>query len=101
MQNNHVRRAGVLVAPPAFLVLFTVAGQVALAHEGHAALPTKGATVQGEQLLLSDAAAKAIGMTLAKVELRDLSQRIVVNARTELPWRQQAVVASLVPGRIT
>jgi cobalt-zinc-cadmium efflux system membrane fusion protein len=101
MLSNHLRRAGALLAPPAFVALFIVARQVALAHEGHAALPTKGATVQGEQLLLSDAAAKAIGMTLAKVELKDLSQVVAVNARTELPWRQQAVATSLVPGRIT
>ncbi len=100
MKTNPNPRVGAYVAPPVLIVLLVLASRQALAHEGHAALPTKGATVQGDQLLLSSGAAKAIGMTLAKVELKDLSRHITVNAHVELPWHQQAVVTSLVSGRI-
>ena len=45
----------------AVLLLLGMRGDVH-AHEGHAALPTKGATVVGDQLLLSAGARKAIGL---------------------------------------
>lgn len=70
------------------------------AHEGHAALPTKGATVQGNQLLISAKALKAIGVECAKVTLGDLRQVVRARARVELPWYQNAMIATVVPGRI-
>lgn len=70
------------------------------AHENHAPLPTKGVTVAGNNLLLSDKARQAIGLTTAKVALRDLHRTVEVNARVELPWNQQAMISSLVPGKI-
>lgn len=72
----------------------------AAAHEGHAALPTKGATVQGNQLLLSAKARQALGLETAKVALGDLRRVIRARARVELPWSQQAMITTLVPGRI-
>ena len=39
----------------------------ALAHENHAPLPTKGVTVAGNNVLLSDKARVAIGLTTAKI----------------------------------
>lgn len=71
------------------------------AHEGHAALPTKGATVDGDQLLLSAGARKAIGLQLAKVTLADMKKTVTANARVEIPWSNHAFVTSLLPGRIT
>ena len=70
------------------------------AHEGHAALPTKGAAVVGDQLLLSEGARKAIGLETAKVTLTDMRRIVWANARVETPWRQQTMVTTLVPGRI-
>ncbi|MHC4405903.1 MAG: efflux RND transporter periplasmic adaptor subunit [Planctomycetota bacterium] len=72
----------------------------AFAHENHAPLPTKGVTVAGNNVLLSDKARVAIGLTTAKVTFADLHRTVEVNARVELPWRQQAMIASLVPGKI-
>ncbi len=72
----------------------------AFAHENHAPLPTKGVTVAGNNVLLSDKAREAIGLTTAKVTFGDLHRIVEVNARVELPWNQQAMITSLVPGKI-
>jgi len=72
----------------------------ATAHEGHAALPSTGATIDGDQLLLSQAARDAIGMQTGKVSLADLHDVLRLNARVELPWKQHAMVTTLIPGRI-
>ena len=65
------------------------------AHDGHAPLPTKGATVQGNQLLLSERARKAIGVTTAKVTLADLRKVVEAQCQVRLPWHQQAHVSAL------
>ena len=72
----------------------------AFAHEDHAPLPTKGVTIAGNNVLLSDKAREAIGLTTMKVTLGDLHRTVEVNARVELPWKQQAMITSLVPGKI-
>ena len=70
------------------------------AHENHAPLPTKGVTIAGDTIMLSDKAREAIGLTTAKVELGDIHRTVTVNARVELPWHAQAMITSLVPGKI-
>jgi len=70
------------------------------AHEGHAPLPSNGATLDGRMLLVSEAAVKAIDMRLAKIQLGDVRDSLRVNARIELPFHQQAKVATLMSGRI-
>ena len=70
------------------------------AHEDHAPLPTKGVTVAGNNILLSEKARKAIGLTTVEITFGDLHRTVEVNARAELPWNQQAMITSLVPGRI-
>ncbi len=72
----------------------------AAAHEGHAALPSKGATVQGNHLMVTAKALRSLGVELEKVTLRDLRRVVRARARVELPWYQQAMIASLVPGRV-
>ena len=74
--------------------------KLAYAHEGHAALPTKGLTVDGNQLLLSEGARKVIDLQTEKVYLDDIQRVVTCNARVELSWRQQAIVTTQVPGRI-
>lgn len=101
----HVRRFPRRVSRCVVLVaLATSAGvwdaPAAVAHEGHAALPSKGATVSGNQLLLSAPARRAIGVKTAKITLGDFERVLRVNARVELPWSQQAMVTTLVPGKI-
>ena len=72
----------------------------AIAHENHAPLPTKGVTIAGDTIMLSDKAREAIGLTTAKVQLSDIHRIVTVNARVELPWYAQAMITSLVPGKI-
>jgi RND family efflux transporter MFP subunit len=91
-----IRRWGLL----ALLSAASIGPQCASAHEGHAALPSKGLTVVGNELLLSEGARKAIDLATAKVTLADLARSIECNARVELPWSQQAMVTTQVPGRI-
>ncbi len=84
-----------------FFCVSVLAGLIpAAAHENHAPLPTKGVTIAGNNILLSDKARKAIGLTTEKVTLGDLHRTVEVNARVELPWNQQAMITSLVPGKI-
>jgi cobalt-zinc-cadmium efflux system membrane fusion protein len=70
------------------------------AHENHAPLPTKGVKIVGDQIMISAKGRDAIGMTTAKVALGNLNRVVSVNAKVELPWRQQAMIASLVSGKI-
>ncbi|MCL4204149.1 MAG: efflux RND transporter periplasmic adaptor subunit [Pirellulaceae bacterium] len=79
---------------------FLVVSSQAAAHENHAPLPTKGVTIAGDTIMLSDKAREAIGLTTAKVEFGDIHRAVTVNARVELPWHAQAMVTSLVPGKI-
>jgi cobalt-zinc-cadmium efflux system membrane fusion protein len=72
----------------------------ATAHENHAPLPTRGVTVAGDTIMLSDKARTAIGLTTAKIAFGDIHRAVTVNARVELPWHAQAMVTSLVPGKI-
>ncbi|WP_152054284.1 efflux RND transporter periplasmic adaptor subunit, partial [Tautonia marina] len=76
------------------------AARPGLSHDGHAPLPSKGATVQGNQLLLSEPARQAIGVATAKVTLGDLARVVRAQAQVQLPWRQQALITTLIPGRI-
>lgn len=71
-----------------------------LAHENHAPLPTKGVKVVGDQIMISAKGREAIGLTTAKIALGNLSHVVGANAKVELPWRQQAMISSLVLGRI-
>src|SRR5579863_2693901 len=65
------------------------------AHDEHEALPTKGAAVYKNMLLLTPEAEKAIGLKKAKVELADWREEIVVNANVDVPCTRHAYAASL------
>lgn len=92
--RRSLRAAGLLAVIAASVPAST------LAHEGHAALPSTGATVDGNQVLISEKARQALGLKTATVTLADLSRELHVRARVELPWDGQAAVTTLVPGRI-
>jgi len=92
-----VARFGLLCA--GWTLLLGVTGP-ARAHDGHDALPAKGATVQGDQLLLSAQASQALGMTTAKVTLGSMRSVVRANGRIEVPWQRHAYVTTLVSGRI-
>ena len=61
----------------------------AVAHENHAPLPTKGVTIAGDTIMLSDKARAAIGLTTAKIAFGDIHRTVTVNARVELPWHRR------------
>jgi len=72
----------------------------AAGHEDHAPLPSKGVTIAGDTILLSDKAREAIGLTTVKVEFGDIHHTLTVKAHVELPWHAQAMIASVVSGTI-
>ncbi|MEX0715620.1 MAG: efflux RND transporter periplasmic adaptor subunit [Planctomycetaceae bacterium] len=97
MPAASCRAAAVIAVAGALLI---PASRSAFAHEGHAALPSTGATVDGDQLLLSPSAIQAVGMETVRIGLRDVREELRVNAQLELPWNQQAKVATLLSGRV-
>jgi membrane fusion protein, heavy metal efflux system len=71
------------------------------AHEGHKALPTKGARVDGDTVFLSADAAKAIGLTTLEVGLKkSLERTVTATATVVAPWKQRAYVTTKVGGKI-
>lgn len=74
--------------------------QPAWAHEGHAPLPSNGASVNGDRLLLSKAAIKAVDLKLHTVSIGTIRQQLQVNAHVALPPLRRAKVATLMSGRI-
>ncbi|HQU45768.1 MAG TPA: efflux RND transporter periplasmic adaptor subunit, partial [Pirellulales bacterium] len=72
----------------------------AAAHDEHEALPSKGAAVYKNMLLLTPRAEKAIGLKKAKVELATWREEIVVNCTVDVPCTRHAYAASLVSGRV-
>ena len=72
----------------------TLGPALGFGHEDHAPLPTKGVTIAGNNVLLSYKAREAIGLTTAKVTFGDLHRTVEVNAGVELPWNQEAMIAS-------
>lgn len=81
-----------------FCLLFTAAP--ACAHDEHEALPSKGASVYKNMVLLTPQAEKAIGLTKAKIELDNWREEIIVNATVDVPCTRHAYAASMVAGKI-
>eukprot|EP00913_Durusdinium_trenchii_P028463 g26691.t1 len=92
-------RLGHLLATCSLVALHGHAAPV-WAHEGHAALPSNGASVVGDQLLLSDAAIKAVDVKTHTVSIGSIQQRLRVNAHVELPPLRRGKVATLLAGRV-
>jgi RND family efflux transporter MFP subunit len=75
-------------------------GGLVWAHEGHKALPTKGARVEGDTVYLSLDAHKSLGLTTAEIELRDLERTVTATASVVAPWRQHAYVTTRMGGKL-
>lgn len=75
----------------------------AVAHEGHAPLPSKGALVDVEQgtIVLSAQAQHALRVETAEVVPRKLERRNLAYAVLEAPWGRHAFAASAVGGRVS
>jgi RND family efflux transporter MFP subunit len=70
------------------------------AHGDHPALPSKGATVAGDQLLLSQAAEKVIDLETTEVFLETIRRAVRANGEVVLPWQQHALVTTLLSGQV-
>lgn len=86
----------------AALAIASVAGSRAVAHEGHAALPTKGTLVDLEQgtVFLSHEARDALGVKVAEAELQSVERSVLAYATLESPWTKHAFATSRIGGRI-
>ncbi len=74
---------------------------VVFAHEGHPTIPTTGAAVHGDVLLLSPGAVRAIGLETSKITLADMPSVVRANGSISTPWRQHAFVTTLIKGIVT
>jgi membrane fusion protein, heavy metal efflux system len=72
----------------------------AAAHDEHEALPSKGAAVYKNLVLLTPSAERALGLKKAKVKLETWRDEIVVNATVDVPCTRHAYASSLLPGKI-
>lgn len=79
-----------------------VHSSIAIAHEGHAPLPTKGVQVDVEKglITLSPEAQKSLGLQTTAVEQRALIEKVLAYSRLVTPWQQQQFVSSQLAGQI-
>lgn len=95
---NASRRFGRLWVSGCLLALALAAS--GRAHDEHEALPSKGASVYKNLVLVTPGAEKAIGLQKAKVTLEPWREEVVVNATVDVPCTRHAYASSLVSGRI-
>jgi membrane fusion protein, heavy metal efflux system len=83
------------------LTFGTVASN-AVAHEGHAPLPSKGVQVDVKKglLTLSPVAQKSLGVQTAAAEKRTLTSNVLAYATLVTPWQGQHLVSPQISGRI-
>ncbi len=86
--------------PLAFSALLSALTVAVWAHEGHKALPTKGARVDGDTVFLSAEAHKALGLATAEVDLKDLENTVTATATVVAPWKQHAYATTRVGGKL-
>ena len=84
-------------------LLLTAAATWLLAHEGHAALPTRGAQVDAAKglVVLSREAREALDVRTAEVEVRPVEDGVLAYATLVAPWPRHAFASSRVGGRVT
>lgn len=95
---RHELRVWILRAVYTVVVACSVG--VAQAHDEHEALPSKGAAVYKNMVLLTPQAEKAIGLKKATITLDTWREDIVVNATVDVPCTRHAYAAPLVSGKI-
>jgi RND family efflux transporter MFP subunit len=85
------------------LVLLTVAVTWLWAHEGHQALPTRGAQVDAArgQINLSPDARSALDVKTEEVGVRRVEERLALPALLVAPWQGRAFVTTRLAGRVT
>ncbi len=73
-----------------------------VAHEGHAALPSKGVLVdaKNQRVSLATNSRIALGIETDEVSFGAIPTSMICSASIELPWNQHAFVSSPLAGRI-
>jgi RND family efflux transporter MFP subunit len=84
-------------------VLLTAGAAWLWAHEGHQALPAKGASVDLDKglVFLSADARAALGLGTAEVRLEEMEERLTAPAVVETTWRGHAYTTTRLSGKIT
>jgi RND family efflux transporter MFP subunit len=84
------------------LVLLTVAAVWLWAHEGHQALPTRGASVDAVSglVILGPEARKALAVEVAEVTARTLDGELVAAAAVVAPWQRHAYASTRLGGKV-
>jgi cobalt-zinc-cadmium efflux system membrane fusion protein len=88
---------------PTYMLILVVAAQGrVLAHEGHAPLPTRGASVDPVAgiIRLSREAAATLDVETVETAQREISESWFAYARLTSPWMGRAMVSSVLSGRI-
>src|SRR5262249_6798907 len=95
LQQITIRRIAVLI-------LLTSSAAWLWAHEGHQALPTRGASVDLDKglVILSPQARQALGIATAEVRLEPLDERWTAPAAVETTWRGHAFATTRLAGKI-
>lgn len=96
-RSSRVMHAGALI------LFASLLGIAALAHEGHAPLPTRGATVDTakRRIILAANARKALGIGVAEVGRELPPDSLLAYTTLVAPWNASGFADSLLPGRIT
>src|SRR5262249_48951908 len=86
----------------AFALLLSAAALWLWAHEGHAPLPTRGASVDPATgvIVLSPSARTALDVQTAEAKLQTLEERIIAPATVVAPWQLYAYPTSRIEGKI-
>src|SRR5262245_55908563 len=73
------------------------------AHEGHVALPTRGAVVDPVkgQVNLSPDARQALDVQVAEATLEPLEERLSAPVTLVAPWQRHAFITPRLAGRVT
>lgn len=73
------------------------------AHEGHVALPSRGAQVDAEKgyILLSRESRDALDVRSAEIDTTPLPETVLAYVTLVAPWAKHAYVSPRLPGRIT
>jgi RND family efflux transporter MFP subunit len=85
------------------LLLLTGGAALLWAHEGHQALPSRGASVDLDRglVILSPQARQVLGVATAEVRLEPLDERWTAPATVETTWRGHAFATTRLAGKIT
>jgi cobalt-zinc-cadmium efflux system membrane fusion protein len=84
------------------LLVFAVLVGAIIAHEGHVALPSRGATVNLEKgtIVLSRESRDALGVETAEISTKPLPDSTSAYVTLVSPWTKHAFASSRLPGRI-